>query len=567
MTKRLFAIAILIVLGIQIFPQSSLSEIRIICRQPIPSELKLRKGDRYLLNEVDPFENQLSFFLSHLYAIGYLESAIDSVIQSDDETLAFLSLGRQFHWLDLEVPDIEYGVEFKIPAKLQTSRFAVLSISKYQALQEFLIQEYENQGFPFVSVGLDSIQILDSIVQARLTINPGRRIILDSLLVRSEIPISDKILKRISGLDLGEWYSEKNLIAAQKRLHKSGFMSEQQALELGFFEDKAWVYLSPEIRKKNRIDGLIGILPSSGSNLPAIAGEFNLLLNNLVKQAESLTIQWKASGAGTQKLFTDLAFPYVFGWPVGISGQLDLYKRDSSYLNFAASGGLRIAFQPGQWLDVLFEKRSSSGLASSLGNSFQDFYLNLSKLVLNIDNRNSTLNASSGWFIGQKLAYGRKKMGEDENLEEGSNYWEAETEASLFLPFGQNWTTALEINGGYRSGYLSSNEQYRLGGFSMLRGFQEESLFCSSYAIATAEIRLLLSALSNIHVFFDYGILNSPSLSPTVEPVVYPYAPGIGLSLQTKAGIFRIDYALGQITGQVFSLQNGLIHLGIQSIF
>ena len=511
--------------------------------------------------------NQLASFFSSLYDLGYLESTADSIIYAENITSVYLNLGRQFQWLRLSLPEPDHSIEFKIHGKLRPENYSSWSLAQYHSLREYLIQEYENQGYPFVSVGLDSIQITDSKVKATMIINHGKRVVLDSLIVRSEFPVSDKILERISGLSTGDWYSEKNIVAAQKRLLNSGFIASQRPLEVGFYDEKAWVYLSPEIRKINRIDGLIGILPSRGSTLPSIAGEFNLSLNNLVRQAESLTIQWKAPGEATQKLYAQIAFPYIFGLPVGISGQLDLYKKDTSYLNIGASGGLRISFQPGKWLDVLFENRSSSGLAKDLGNSFPEYDLNLSKIVLYLDQSDNNLNPRSGWLIRQEAAYGRKTRDTNGSDAVQTNYWEMGTEASLFLPFSKNWTFLLAINGGFRSGQLASNEQFRIGGFTLMRGFQEESLLTGSYAVATAELRFLLSGLSNIHLFVDYGIIANDGFNDTSDIFVMPYSPGVGLSIQTKAGILRLDYALGQFYGQKFDLQNGQIHLGIQSIF
>lgn len=540
---------------------------QIICDQPLPADFKYGKNKNYVLKTKGSTDHQLALFFSHLYDLGYLECSADSIVQAEAFTNVYLTLGRQFQWLNLNLPIPEHNIDYEIPKKLIPDELSRFSLKQYHALREYLIREYENQGYPFVSVRLDSIQITEFKVEANMLVNPGNRVVLDSLIIRSELPVSDRILQRISGLRIGDWYSEQLIIAAQKRLQNSGFINMQRPLEVGFFKDKAWVYLSPEIRKSNRIDGLIGILPSQGSAFPSIAGEFNLILKNILRQAESLTIQWKAPRAAMQKLNSQIAFPYLFGLPLGISGKMDLYKKDTSFLNLGVSGGLRISFQPGRWLDVLYENRSSSGLAQDLSNSYPEFDLNLSKMVLYLDHRDNSLNPGSGWLFKQEVAYGRKSRAAIGGEDEQTNYWEMETEASLFLPFSQNWTFLLALDGGFRSGQLAYNEQFRLGGYTLMRGFQEESILTSSYAVATAEIRFLFSGISNIHLFFDYGIVENDGLEEIQDSFLMPYSPGVGLSIQTKAGILRFDYALGQYYGQGFDLQNGLIHLGIQSIF
>ncbi|MEA1878097.1 MAG: BamA/TamA family outer membrane protein [Bacteroidota bacterium] len=567
MKQRISFIVILILIGNQVFPQSSLNTVQIICNQPLPADFNYGKNKHYVLKAEGSTDHQLALFFSHLYDLGYLESTTDSIVQAGAFTNVYLTLGRQFRWLNLNLPVTEHEIEYEIPDKLIPDEFSEFSLKQYHALREYLIREYENQGYPFVSVRLDSIKINENKVEAKMLVDPRNRVVLDSLIIRSELPVSERILQRISGLRIGDWYSEQLIVDAQKRLQNSGFINMQRPLEVGFFKDKAWVYLSPEMRKTNRIDGLIGILPAQGSAFPSIAGEFNLILNNIIRQAESLTIQWKAPGAATQKLNSQIAFPYIFGLPIGISGKMDLYKKDTSFLNLGVSGGLRISIQPGRWLDVLYENRSSSGLANDLSNSYPEFDLNLSKMVLHLDNRDNPLNPGSGWLLKQEVAYGRKSRTTTGGEYEQTNYWEMETEASLFLPFRQNWTFLLALNGGLRSGRLASNEQFRIGGYTLMRGFQEESLLTSSYAVATAEIRLLLAGLSNIHLFFDYGIIENNGLKDIPDTLLMPYSPGVGLSIQTKAGILRLDYALGQYYGQGFDLQNGLIHLGIQSIF
>lgn len=557
MIKKFYIISVILVFGFHVFSQSLNTEIQIITDKSLPSEFKVKKNTIYTFQSHGSVEQDISKFLNRLYDNGYLESSVDSVITENQTARVFLSLGRQFQWFSLNIPSEKSNFNIKIPRKFIPLNNSIWSLEKYLRLREYIIGEYENQGYPFASIKLDSIQINDSIIKASLGIDAGNRVKIDTIIVRSELPLSNRILHRVSGLKMGDWYSEKKLISAQKRLQKSGFIGNQKSLEVGFFDDKAWVYLNPEIQKKNRIDGLVGIQPTQGSGVPAIAGEFNLFLKNLFRQTESLTIQWKAPGGATQKLFSQIAIPYFLGLPIGISAQVSLYKKDTSYLNLGLSAGIRVSFQPDIWMDALFENRSSSRLAKGLNNSFPEYDLKLSKLIFNYDNRDNSLNPRSGWQVRQEAAYGRKTTDSQLVSDQQSNYWELGTKMSLFIPIKQNWTFLLAIDGGYRSGLLAANEQFRIGGFNLMRGFQEESLLAGKYAVATTEVRLLFTGLSNIHLFFDWSIIDND----------YAYSPGMGLSIQTKAGILRLDYAIGQFFGEEFDIQKGLIHLGIQSIF
>lgn len=545
------------ILGVQVYSQSLYTNIQIISDKSLPSEFKKKKNSDYTFTSQGTIEKDIESFIGRLYNYGYLETSVDSIVTADQTTRVFINLGRQFHWFSLNLPAIEGELSFEIPKKIRPGNNSVWALDQFNLLRKYIVSKYENHGYPFASVGLDSIQISDSIIKASVNIVAGKRVKIDSIIVRSELPLSNRILHRVTGLKMGEWYSEEKLISANKRLYKSGFTGNQKSLEVGFFGDKAWVYLNPEIQKKNRIDGLVGILPQQGSGIPAIAGEFNIFLKNLFRQTESLTIQWKATGGSTQKLFSQIAIPYFLGLPLGLSAHVNLYKKDSSYLNLGVSAGIRVSFQPELWLDVLFENRSSSSLVKELNNTFPEYDLKLSKLIFNYDTRDNSLNPRSGWFVRQEAAYGRKSINRQPSNDKQFNYWEVGTKMSLFIPVRQNWTILLAIDGGFRSGSLAANEQFRIGGFNLMRGFQEESLFADKYAVATSEVRLLLSALSNIHLFFDFGLIDND----------YAYSPGMGMSIQTKAGILRLDYSIGQFLGEKFDIQRGLIHLGIQSIF
>ena len=53
--------------------------------------------------------------------------------------------------------------------------------------------------------------------------------------------------------------------------------------------------------------------------------------------------------------------------------------------------------------------------------------------------------------------------------------------------------------------YLLQNELYRIGGTTLLRGFDEQSIVVSQYHIGTFEFRYLLSQNAYASIFADGG--------------------------------------------------------------
>ncbi|MBK8425170.1 MAG: BamA/TamA family outer membrane protein [Lewinellaceae bacterium] len=113
---------------------------------------------------------------------------------------------------------------------------------------------------------------------------------------------------------------------------------------------------------------------------------------------------------------------------------------------------------------------------------------------------------------------------------------------------------------------IFANEQYRLGGNKLQRGFDEESLFASRFAVATAEFRLLLALNSYLSVFTDYGYLENET--DRIRLFLRPLGIGAGLNFETQAGIFGISVAVGRRdNGQPVDFRTAKFHLGYVSLF
>ena len=110
------------------------------------------------------------------------------------------------------------------------------------------------------------------------------------------------------------------------------------------------------------------------------------------------------------------------------------------------------------------------------------------------------------------------------------------------------------------------NEQYRLGGNRLLRGFDEEFFFATNYGIATLEYRLLLDQNAYIYVFGDYGRLRDTRATPG-QTLVYPFGFGTGLTFGTQAGLFSLSVAVGGTGEQPVDFGAPKVHFGYLSLF
>jgi len=138
-----------------------------------------------------------------------------------------------------------------------------------------------------------------------------------------------------------------------------------------------------------------------------------------------------------------------------------------------------------------------------------------------------------------------------------------------YIPLSGRNVLHLGLAGGYRSSKsMFVNELYRLGGLATLRGFDEETIFASSYGTFLFEYRYLLEQNSFLYVFFNGAYYeNEINRLQSQSWVDTPYGYGAGISFETKAGIFSINYAIGQQQGNPPDLKAARVHFGIISSF
>jgi len=124
----------------------------------------------------------------------------------------------------------------------------------------------------------------------------------------------------------------------------------------------------------------------------------------------------------------------------------------------------------------------------------------------------------------------------------------------------------MALSGGwFQSPNVFRNELFQIGGYKLLRGFDEESIFCSAYGVASAEYRYLLSRNSYLFSFVDFGIANNNSQQAKTNNNFL--GAGLGMAFETKAGIFNISYAAGKRDDQKFNLRQSKINLGYVNYF
>lgn len=110
-------------------------------------------------------------------------------------------------------------------------------------------------------------------------------------------------------------------------------------------------------------------------------------------------------------------------------------------------------------------------------------------------------------------------------------------------------------------------DRFSLGGLNSLRGYREEEFSGDRVFWSNFEYRFLLSSELRAFLFYDLGYFSLKEENPlthTLDRISGRRVGfGLGLKLDTKLGIYEVDYALGEKD----SFSEGKVHFGISNRF
>src|SRR5690606_39018625 len=86
------------------------------------------------------------------------------------------------------------------------------------------------------------------------------------------------------------------------------------------------------------------------------------------------------------------------------------------------------------------------------------------------------------------------------------NLYKVSGNIDYYIPLTRNFILKTAYTGAWmQSQQLFMNELYQIGGYKILRGFDEESIFANTYHIGTLEFRMMINAYSFFYLFSDFG--------------------------------------------------------------
>ncbi|HTB07113.1 MAG TPA: POTRA domain-containing protein, partial [Bacteroidia bacterium] len=449
-------------------------------------------------------------------------------------------------------------------------------------LMDRVVSFYEDHGYPFAQIHLDSIKLQSNTVAAVLAVQKKQLIKIDSVEVKGTLKISDQYIYGYLGIRPGDLYNESKIRAISARLKALPFLMEAKPTQVIFVKGKAIVYLYLSRKSANQFNGIIGILPDPAGKI-TITGDINLQLQNSFHRAEEIGFHWQHLQPLTENLMLHFSYPYLFKTPFGFDEDFKLFKQDTTYLQTDEKIGIKYLMTGGNYWKVYYENITSSLLSTSTLvyqttglPPYADNVTQLYGIEFKAVNLDYIYNPRSGYELLVNAAAGTKTISKNpkldpaiyEGLQLNSDEYRASINGSYYIPLSVRSALKLQAQGGYiNAPSLLVNDLYRIGGFQVLRGFDEQSIYTSAYSVGTIEFHYLLEQNSFMFVFYDQGWCTETLASTISYFNDTPFGFGAGMNFQTKAGIFSISYAVGKDLSNPINFGQGKISFGLVNNF
>ncbi|MBL7828927.1 MAG: BamA/TamA family outer membrane protein [Saprospiraceae bacterium] len=537
--------------------------------------------------------------LRHFRERAYLAVSIDSLhMRPDSSWSAKWFSGPLMRWLKLRPAD-EISAAWMSTAGYRGNPFDGLELRHAELLdlQKNILQAAENNGYPFASVALDSVLVDEKgAVVALLRVDQNRYFTIKALKNNGDVKLPAYFLPNYLGLRAGNPYNRARILRLREQLNTLLFAESTANPSVTFSGNEATVNLFLQKKRAGRFDLILGILPQpENEGKVLINGSLSAAFQNALNLGERFSIEMERLRPETQKLDVRGAVPYLFGTVFGVDGRLNIFKRDSTWVDAQTELGVQYLLQEGNFFRFFWENRTNTlqkidtaqliaarRLPATLDLSQNGF--GLETFLANLD---YPFNPRKGWMVNLKGSAGFNRVLKNNQIESltdpanpdftfaslydsielRSSRFKLETRTEWYLPVFSRSVLKLSLRAGgiFSNQPLYANEQYRLGGNKLLRGFNEESLQASRFAVATVEWRLLIGRNSFIGAFADWGYVEN--ITANTRVFLRPAGLGAGLNFETPAGIFGVNMAVGRPdTGLGFDFRAVKFHLGFVSL-
>lgn len=486
---------------------------------------KKHKDSTKILDEIQKISD-------YLKNIGYFTNTIDSVTKKRKTITAFFSLGFKINKATLKInKKLEiYFDEYKInrhsvtiPIKsLQTK---LLSISK----------KLDSEGKSFSKIQLENISIKNNILFADLYINESKKRKINKVVIKGYEEFPRSFLKNYFDLNDKTIFKQPKIKSVSSLSKGLEFAKEIKPPEVLFTKDSTFLYLYLKKQQNNSFDGIVNFTSKENGGI-LFNGNIDLKLNNVLNTGEKISLFWNSIGEERQEFELSSEIPYIFNTKFSPEISFSIYKQDSTFLNTKFDSKLFYNINPKVKLALTYNSETSENLETTITNNVETFNNYFTGLQFQYRIPKNDVFFNDHFFLEINPTLGQRKTNS-----ETTNQFKIDATISYIWDLNQRSNFYIKNKTGYlNSDSLINNELFRIGGAESIRGYNEQSIFTSSYSYFNLEYRYFTSSKTYLYSITDFGTAKLTFKQKNLLGL------GFGYSFFSKNSRINIGYVLNE---------------------
>ena len=493
---------------------------------------------------------------------GFFNASLDSVIQLDSIYHAIFNLGspNKIVRIYYSNKDISKSQLFSFVSSVEDTYFDI-PIEGVSSVLNTIVRFFETQGNSFTQVSLKNIVVQKKLIEGYLKIEKSTIRKIDNVVINGYKDFPKSYLRYYLRIKNNSLFSKEKLDNLSKLINTLPFVSETKPPEVLFTNDSTIVYLYLKKKISNKFDGLIGFTSKENGKGISFNGYLDLSLHNVFDGGESFSIYWKNNGNERQIFNLNTTIPFIFNSRFSPQVELNIYKQDSTFINTKTKFSIPYALNEKHALGVSVQTENSSNLlTNNISNDIGNYNTAFYGINYNFSISNKHMLFPTKFNLFSEVLFGQRKVENNNNTNQSivyfkTNYlWSLNFKNHIFL---QNESSMLF------SDNILTNELFRIGGVNSIRGFNEESIFASTYSYFNIEYRFNTNNSSYFYSITDLGYIDSEVINQSLQI----YSLGLGYAFTTKLGLLNFSYAIGKFSNLPFDITNSRFHIKIISFF
>lgn len=439
------------------------------------------------------------------------------------------------------------------------SKNFVTNTDKLEQNLNNIIKHLNTKGKVFSKIQLNNISIDKNNVSANLFMDVSETNYISAIKLKGYERFPKKFIKHYLRVKEQKKLNLEDLEEKSEGINNLIFASEIKKPEILFTKDSTIVYLYLKKEKSNSFEGFLGFSSNQQSNKIELNGNINLKLINNLNSGEELHLKYQSTENEQKHTNIKLKLPYIFNTPFSLEGELDIFKKDTSFTNNTQAINTKYTISRNTKIGIGLEFNSSNSLIKDLINS-EDFKKQAYTLSFNHEkpNKNNSLFPYKTKTL-LKFALATRKTEQQktpqQNIYISSEYIFKLNQKNSFFIKSQNYYLF--------SNKTLENELHYIGGINSIRGLKENSIPSAQYSIINSEYRIILNKTLYTHTVIDYAITKNNSTNDFDN--IFGF--GLGFGLKTNNSLLRFVFANSKVNDEKIKFSNSKIHLSLSTFF